>query len=164
MSLDATVSGASSNSYSTVDGVSALLAERLGAGTDWEDAGENDQAAACITATRRLDQEAYEGCKTSYLQALQFPRFGIYDQDDNLYDASAIPPPILLAHAELCLALIRDPELLDDTGLEGFSDLSVGSVALKMRNQSSGKLPAHVARYLRDFRTAGDGEVRLVRG
>ncbi len=161
--LDATVSGTSSNSYLTLLEATTIFSERLGVGADWSDLSTADKEAALITATRRLDQEEYQGYKTVSTQALKFPRYSIEDEDGVFYDSQALPLPLKLATAELALQLARNPELFDDTGLEPFSTLSKGDFSVSNRNQSAGKLSAQVARFLRDFAIGGDG-VALLRG
>jgi len=164
MALDATVSGLNSNSYITVTEATAIFAERLGVGTDWSGLSSPDKEAALITATRRLDQEEYEGAKTLYNQALQFPRLGIYDKDSILYASTAIPKPLQLACAELALAIVRNPEIFDDTGLEPFSSFSADDFSVSTRGIAAGRLPAQVRRFLSDFLIGSDGDVALVRG
>lgn len=168
MSLDATVGGANANSYLTIADANALLAERAGA-SDWSTATDPDKEKFLITATRRLDQEAYCGVKANSSQALKWPRYLAYNRDDIWPDeypfaSNVIPLPVKLACAELALSVLRNPELFDDTGLEGFENLSLGSTTITPRQRAAGKLPAQVARFLRGLRVGGDSTVRLMRG
>jgi hypothetical protein len=150
------------NSYLSVDGADEILEVRIGA-SDWAEASPDDKAAALITATRRLEQETYQGAKSDSDQSLLFPRSNLFNSNGDLYADDAIPSPVQLACAELALQLLRDPSLFDDTGLENFSSISKGDSSLTPRGIVSGKLPAQVSRFLRGIRIGNDGGGSAIR-
>lgn len=153
------------NSYLSIADADAILALRTGA-EDWDDAEDPDKEKALATATLRLDQRDFQGFKSVSGQALQWPRsfVKIPGEYGNYYDSAEIPQPIKLATAELALALIKTPDLLDDTGLEGFDSLSTGETSLTLNGREAGRLPAHVERFLRGLTMGGRRMIRLVRG
>ena len=63
-SLDATVGGASSNSYVSVATADTYFDERVGASA-WTAETTDEKERALIQGTRRLDQEKYQGIKVS---------------------------------------------------------------------------------------------------
>ncbi len=156
MSLDATPSGASANSYVTQSAASAYMANRLN--TDaWDAASSAEKDAALIMATTRLDAENYQGYKATYTQALQWPRFSTFDRDGIVYSSSTIPPVVQQATFEYALALLQEPTLLGDTGLEGFANVRLGSLDITPRVMAATKLPALVMQLLTPVRLAGGG-------
>lgn len=163
MALIATVGGANANSYLSVADADTLMGERTGDTSAWDGADIPDKEKALISATRRLDQENFQGCKTSNAQSLKWPRFDTYDDDSRLYASDALPASIRHATAELAFVLINDPTLLDDTGLEGFDSLSVGDSSFTPKTRQAGTLPAHVRRFLRGLTKGGTGVTRLIR-
>jgi hypothetical protein len=165
MAFDSTTSGQSANSYISVAEADEILSQRVGVGTVWSDLSPEEKQAALITATRRLEQEEYEGSKTTYAQALQFPRYEVYDRDQIVYASDAIPQPLNLACAELALLLIRDPELLDDTGLEQFNSLTVDKLSLSKDDSfHAGQLPANVRRTINHLLCGNGINFELIRG
>ena len=164
MALDATVGGNSSNSYLSVADADAIIDERVGDTSAWTDAETSDKEKALISATRRLDQQTFQGCKTVSTQSLKWPRYETYDDDGYVYASDAIPAPIKHATAELAFVLISDPTLIDDTGLEAFDQISTGDTSITPKQRQAGTLPAHVQRYLRGLTRGGRGVIRLVRG
>ena len=148
--LDSTVGGSSANSFITTAAAQAYFDERLSA-TEWDTSSGADQDRALIMATVRLSQEDFAGYKTDSGQALVWPRQGTYDEDGYVYANNAIPEPIANAQCEMALALLKDPSILADSGLEGFVEVGVGSGAVKAIPRGSriaGELPAMVRREL----------------
>jgi len=160
----ATAKSASANSYVTRASAQSYLDTRLAVDA-WTAASGPDQDRALIMATSRLEQERYEGSRTTETQRLQWPRDGVYDADGYAYDEDVIPRPVEEATAELALALLAGEISLAPTGLEGFEELSVGPVSLTPRGAGgSPSLPAQVTRILRGLRTTAAGTVPIVRG
>jgi hypothetical protein len=150
MPITATPGAEDANSYLSLEDATAILATR--AGSDWTDFGEDEQEAALVTATNRLEQESYQGSKAGEEQALAFPRTSLRDKNGSLFDDEEIPLPVQLACAELALQIARNPELFDDTGLENISSFSKGDLSLTPRGRAAGRLPAQVKRFLRGIR------------
>src|SRR3990167_611371 len=158
-----TVGGTSSNSYISVADATTYFTKRLSS-TDWTDATTANQEAALIQATRRLNDEDFEGMKTDSDQVLAWPRFGTYDRDGVSYDSDAIPEIVKDAQCEVAIALLSGDLDLDDTGLEGFTDVTVGPISVTPRHErSAGVLPKLVRRILASVLISGENSIHLVR-
>lgn len=164
--IDATVGGADANCYVTLSEASDYFDERLYT-SDWDDATQDDQERALIMATRRLDQESYEGVRDDVDhedQALEWPRSGATHPDGHAYDHDVIPPLVKRATYELALVLIGEDEF-SDTGLEEYEEISVGPVSVTPRHQQeAGELPEHVRREIDPITVGGRHSTRVVRG
>jgi hypothetical protein len=161
MALDATVGGASSNSYVTQADATTYFGHRFDA-TEWTNASSDNRNIALMMATARLEQEEYTGLRVDDDQRLKWPRYGVYV--DNVYqEETAVPrpikeatyelAPIKEATYELALAFLKDSTLLADTGLEGFQSVKLGELDVTPRFRSGGTLPANVERLLRGLKT-----------
>lgn len=154
MALDATISGAAANSYFTQAAASAYLADRLN-NTAWTGATSAEKDAALIMATTRLETETYVGSRVFITQRLKWPRYGAVDPDGLLYDHLTIPYLILQAQCELALAIVTDPALLADSGLESFVNVKLGSLDVTPRYIPAAQLPALVRRLIAPVRLGG---------
>lgn len=155
MSLDATVGGTSSNSYLTLVAAGAYFLGRLSV-DDWDAADEHEQEAALIMATARLDLESYVGSPVSYLQRLQWPRYGAYTRNGASIASTAIPQDILDATCELALLILADPAIVGgDSGLADFQNLRLGSLDVTPRINANSGLPSQVLRLIASFRVGG---------
>lgn len=162
MSIDATVGGATANSYLDVTAFKALATTRTNVPT----ASDADIATALMAATARLEQEHYVGYRTNpAAQALKWPRVPIMDDDGWLYDPQTIPAPVLQATTDLAIELLRDATFLDRSGLLQFESLTVGPIDLKpkMAALAPGQLPASTMRWLSPFRQGGN-QAQIIRG
>lgn len=152
------------NSYLTDDEIRAMADERLDADELRADPLPDDVKRAAIMATRRLDQENFDGDAMSETQALAFPRSGITNSKTGAdYSSSTIPTGIKRGTFELMLAINAGTFSVDDTGLENIDSMSVGPVNITPRGRPGGSLPANVLREINDFLETG-GAVELVRG
>lgn len=171
MALDATVGGASSNSFVTLAEAETYFADRLGAsdngnwnkdssGTSRTDA---QKSAALVTASRRINEETFAGYKASTTQALKCPRYDIYDEDGNVYSSESIPTIVKEATFIAAVELLR-ANWIDENGLGNIDFLSTGSVQIKQFTQSSvGTLPADARRLLKPVLAGGSGGGRITR-
>lgn len=162
--LIAILGSASANSYLTIAEATTILDDRVDISEDWTPASDDAKARALIRATDRLEQEEYRGCKKTLVQALQWPRYQVPERDNWYYDSESIPKPLLLACAELALELIRDSELFDDTGMEGFDSLSSGERSLTPNGRRAGTLPANIAKHISHIRIGSENVTRIRRG
>lgn len=166
MALDPTVGGPSANSYVDLSEAHGFFANRLNAGA-WDEAGEESpptQEAALITATLRLEQEAWRWKKASTDQALAFPRTGQRDADGTLVADGEVPVWLKRAQMELALALLTE-DLLEDTGLEGMRRVKIDVIELEpLAGRSAGRLPAHVRRYIAHAVHGSDVTFPMLRG
>lgn len=163
MAIDPTVGGPTANSYLSVEAADAYFADRLFA-TAWTGALK---AAALITATRRLEDLAWAGVRTTTTQALAWPRRDVYDEDlGQLLDERTIPVEIQHATCEFALYMLTqtsDPSATDP--LAKFSAIELpGGLSLTLRDgvSSNDALPPIVARKVAKYR-AGSGLTYLER-
>ena len=163
MALISTLGASNAQSYISVAEADAILLVRVGVGTDWSALTTPEKEAALITATRRLEQEEFASYRYTTTQALQFPRATFTDGVSGIeYLQTLMPMGVKLATAELALAVVRNPEMFDETGLEPFSQFTKGDLSLTMRDGAA-KLPANVLRYLRGIRVGSTSLIRVQR-
>ncbi|MFW6084875.1 MAG: DnaT-like ssDNA-binding protein [Gemmatimonadota bacterium] len=171
--IDATVGGESANSYVTLEEANAYFDDRLNAAA-WDDASEENRTRALLQATRRLEQEEYEGEPVDppvdadvvgSRQALKWPRHATDDDAGWTFDEEAVPEIVRRAQMELALAyLAADSDRDADTGLEGFAQVAVGPIEVTPRHaHRAGTLPENVRRILRPVLRTSRGTVRLRR-
>lgn len=164
--LDATVGGASANSYISVADADTYFDERLNV-SNWTGASADNKARALIMATTRIDQEKFEGEKSTTGQALKFPRIDAYDDDAEEFPSDAIPQIVKDATCEMALRLLNDgtTDALADTGLEEYERIKVGSIEVTTRaGFDAGQLPDNVRRLLREVLITTKYSAELVRG
>lgn len=163
--IDATVGGASANSYCTLAVSETYMAERT-VSTTWDAATGDEKNRALITATRRLDQEKFEGEKVATGQALKWPRYWATDDNGDELATNAIPTIIVHATIEMALRLINDDatDTLADTGLEEFKSAKIGPMEVeRWPSFKAGQLPANVKRLLRPVIVTPGMSVRMER-
>lgn len=160
MAIDATVAGASANSYLTLAAADNLALEHPN-GDVWD--GSLQQEQLLLTATRLLEQIDYIGVVSSDTQALKWPRYA-NDSGDLIrnYAINTIPMPIKWAEFEIAL-------WIEDTGGVAVAAGTVESVqfgsevTVKYAGESSSSsqattgidadgLPVSAAKYLRGLR------------
>lgn len=173
MSFDATVGGANATSYISLD-FANLFFENMLKPNAWDSATPDEQKRALMTATQWLEEYDYWGERATATQALEFPRFGIDDENGEpelllgLYDETVIPTPLGHAQCELAFYLLglgaAAAGAALTTGSGPISSLKIGnSVEVRYAQQSAtgtttapttdaGGLPIHVARHLRGLR------------
>lgn len=175
--IDATVGGTSANSYVTLAAFATWADERQPA-TAHTDATDDQRTRALISAARRLETERFKGVRVNETQALQWPRYGVERPDiaysvldgpifteSTWYATDVIPDRVKRAQMELAYQILAGNASPDDTGLEGFMGVKVGSLDVTPNHaRRAGTLPESVKRELRPLLRAGDGGVRLVRG
>lgn len=162
-----TVGASTANSYLSVADATTYFNKRLGS-SEWTTAGTTSpetQTTALAMAALWMEQETWAGRIADSDQALAWPRIGTVDKDGYSIDATTIPQVIKDAQCECALALLKDNDLLDDTGLEGFKSLEVGSLALETRVRSAGSIPAYVRKRLSHLlANASPYQFKMVRG
>jgi len=167
MAIVATVGGADTNSYPTVEEATAYFADRLHA-EGWFSLAEEDQPKALITASQQLDWYArWKGSKASTTQAMGFPRVGLVLPDGTEYDSTIVPPEVKKAVFELALSSI-ETDRTADSDMAGLAEIKAGSVMLKaddgLYNTKPKTIPTKIWKIINDFTLrASSGLVRLVR-
>lgn len=129
--LDATLKGENSNSYLTLADAEVIIHQHPHHG-EWDKITDDDiKKAAILWATRILNHFKWMGSPTTEVQALAWPRSGIYDMDGRAQDEDFLPRWFELACAELTYQLAVG-DLLNDTGTEGFSQIKIGPIDLSI--------------------------------
>lgn len=115
--LDATVSGANSNTYLTLIGMNALV-ETLPHMKEWLTDPEINRAQLLVHGTRMLDRNfAPFGIRAVSTQALLWPRVNVIDPETgDLISSTAIPDFVEMATAEWAWALHQNPDTYAETG------------------------------------------------
>lgn len=164
--IDATVGGATANSYLTLQESYAFAAAHVD-GEAWEIADTAALVRALISATGRLDQEGYIGWRANPAQALEWPRFGIL-LDGRRYSlpSDAIPPEIRRATAVLALRMLSGQYAGAPSELAQFESVKVGplEVVPAKPEGKTDELPAEVRREIRPFLAGAGSTIRLRRG
>ena len=149
--LDATVGGASSNSYLTTDRAQALAGEMPHMG-EWISNVEVSKEQYLVYATRLIDRYGYyKGSRTNSSQALAFPRTGLYEfPEGNAISSSVIPSFVEWACIEWAFHLLKNPQSDANFG-EGLDFIRTPSFALSLNGQtpSQTRIPPIVADLLR---------------
>ena len=105
--IDATLSGASANSYVTLAAANTYFETVPNSGT-WTDKTDDQKNRALISATRWIDALSFYGDRCTTTQALKWPR-DEYTVDGIDLACSLIPDPIKVATYELARALATTP-------------------------------------------------------
>jgi hypothetical protein len=162
--IEATAGHASANSYVTLAEAVSYFEGRAGAEA-WDDATTAERNQALVSATTRLEQEQYQGDRTSSTQALAWPRSNL-TYDGQSVDGATVPSFVKRATYEEALAILDAPDKYGPTGLEGFTSVDVGSVALGIRGDTTApsSLSPMAARFLKPVRLGGGANtVTLIR-
>jgi hypothetical protein len=165
MALDATVGGATSNSYVTLSEANSYFADRAHVDA-WE--SEDNQPQALITASQVIDwYVTWKGVRVSGVQSMDWPRSGVYDKVGVLYPEDVIPPDVKIAVYEMALASLEG-DRTQDGDLAGLSEVRAASLMIKtddgLYNTKPDTIPDHIWKILSGLTTkSGIGVVRLVR-
>jgi len=167
MTLDATVGGASANSYVTLAEAESYFKDRAHS-DEWNELGYDVRGTFLITASQQLDWYAnWKGDKTTYTQSMDWPRKDVLYPDGTDYPDDIIPPEIKRAVYELALSSINLDRSADQD-LDGLAEVQAGPLRVKtdtsLRAKSLGVLPEKVRKIISDFTITGSmGFVRLMR-
>lgn len=110
VAIDATVGGASANSYVTLAEANTYMEGRLNA-SSWEtDATDDNKNRALVEAANELTMLNWLGERTDSTQALSWPRQWAYDPDSPIqdyYDSTVVPQRVKDAQMELAFQAIK---------------------------------------------------------
>lgn len=134
--IDATLSGASSNSYVTLAAANSYF-ETVPDSATWTNKTDDQKNRALISATRWIDSLNYYGDRCDEGQALKWPRNN-YDVDGVELECSLIPNDIKYATYELARALANDTgAITDSTGTTGlYDEVQLGDLRVKYNKTS----------------------------
>lgn len=100
-------------------------------GAAWAAADELTQKQACVSFTRTLERQVWQGTKTDGAQPLAWPRTGLIYADGTDVDPDTIPMQFLDGFCEGCLALIEGASIETAASTESnVASLQAGSVAI----------------------------------
>lgn len=122
------------NSYASVVEADAYFGDRLYS-TAWTSATADQKAAALLMAAKILDTRVqWEGDKSDYNQAMQWPRTGVRDRQGYVstivyIDLNVVPKWLKDAQCEQAITLLKG-DSTGDSDTKGLSSLSVGPIKL----------------------------------
>lgn len=149
MQLDATVKGASANSYVSVADADDYFSRHTSQ-VAWATIGFETKESVLIMATRILDTRVmWFGYKATDDQNLRWPRSFLYDQDGKTVDSDTIPSWLTAATCELALYLNDNNGTATPDG--GVSRVKVGPIDLDLTTSNGLSIPNHVAQLVSFF-------------
>lgn len=134
--IDATLSGASANSYVTLAAANTYF-ETVPDSSTWTNKTDDQKNRALISATRWIDALSFYGERCTDTQALKWPREN-YTVDGIDLACSLIPDPIKVATYELARALANDTDAIVGTsGTTGiYDEVTLGELRVKYNKTS----------------------------
>ena len=172
--IDATIKGASANSYVTLAEANTYF-ETVPDSSTWTNKTDDQKNRSLISATRWIDSFVFYGDRCDDGQALKFPRNN-YQVDGVELACSKIPNNIKYAQYELANALANDTNAITGTtGKEGnIEQAKLGDLEVKFStaSQNTGSvnnimdvypwLQSYLGAYM--LGGAGSFQMRVVRG
>lgn len=126
VTIDATVGGASANSFCTLAEAVTYLEGKMPSPATWDAAAPDTQHRALVSATRWLTAKDWQGLQASGDQALAWPRQYVVDPRDPdgiEFDTDVIPQLVKDATAELAALMVA----------AGSTDLALGDPNVNVR-------------------------------
>jgi len=183
ISLDATVGGASSNTYITLSDTNSIV-EGLVLDADvqaWDTSSADNQNRALYTAAQRIDRERFLGARVADTQALQWPRSGVRKPDTytnpygltfpnrlvaDYYTDTEIPDKVKKAQVVLAVYLNNNRDALGLSGLENFNAVAIGSINVTPRffgAVGADQVPPLFQEYLNGIRISTPANISIKR-
>ena len=134
--IDATLQGASANSYVTLAETDADF-ETVPNDSDWSNKTDDQKNRYLISATRYLDGLGFFGTRCSTTQALSWPRRD-YTVDGVEITCTLVPDEIKVAAFELARALANNPNaLIGSKGTDGVpQEVKLGDLEVKYNTKT----------------------------
>ena len=135
--IDATLAGATANSYVTLASADTYF-ETVPDSSTWIDKSTDAKNRALISATRWIDALSFYGDRCTETQSLKWPREN-YKVDGIALACTLIPAPIKVATYELARALANDTSsITGSTGTTGIYDqVELGDLKVKYKDSST---------------------------
>ena len=145
ITIDATVGGASANSYITLSDANTIV-EGLILDDDvtaWDNSSTDNKNRALYTAAIRVDRERFLGARVTDTQALQWPRTGVRKPDTYIntyatgfpfrittdyFTDTEIPEQVKKAQVILAVYLNNNRDGLGLSGLEDYKTVKLGNI------------------------------------
>ena len=155
ITIDATIAGASANSYNTVAEADTYFEEAVTDVTAWTGASADQKKAALVQAAKRINEPRYDGRIYLETQNLAFPRYAfgysvVLDSDGTI----AIPDDVKNAQLECALWLLKyqDKDIDAEYAMKGGGRVSVGDRSVEVNADSlSPRVGPVAAQMLRKF-------------
>ena len=185
ITIDATVGGASANSYLTLAAAQDLIDGMVENDdvTAWASATTDQKNRALYTATQRIDRERFLGARATDTQALQWPRTGVRKPDTYIntyaigfpfkittdyFTDTEIPDQIKQAQVVLAVYLNNNKDGMGLSGLEDYKSVTIGSLSVTSAGASAmatgaDRVPPIFERYLTGLRISGPGNFAIKR-
>ncbi len=134
--IDATLQGASANSYVTLAEANSYF-ETVPSSANWDDKTDDQKNRAIISATTWLDGLTYYGTRCTTTQALKWPRKE-YKVDGVDIKCTFIPDEVKIAAFELARALANDTDaVVGSKGTDGtYEEVKLGGLEVKYNTSS----------------------------
>ena len=183
ITIDATVGGASANSYITLSDANAIV-EGLILDDDvsvWDSSNTDNKNRALYTAAVRIDRERFLGARVTDTQALQWPRTGVRKPDTYIntyatgfpfrittdyFTDTEIPEQVKKAQVILAVYLNNNRNGLGLSGLEDYKNVKIGNLEATPNFYGSvgaDRVPPLFDRYFTGLRIGGPGNVAIKR-
>ena len=183
ITIDATVGGASANSYITLADANSIV-EGLVADDDvvaWDTSNDDNKNRALYTAAVRVDRERFLGARVTNTQALQWPRQGVRKPDTyiNTYSIgfpfristdyfaeTEIPEQVKKAQVILAVYLNNNRNGLGLSGLEDYKNVKLGNLEATPNFYGAvgaDRVPPLFERYFTGLRISGPANVSIKR-
>jgi hypothetical protein len=135
--IDATLQGASANSYVTLAEADAYF-ETVPDSSTWTDKTDDQKNRALISATRWIDALSFYGDRCTETQALKWPRED-YKVDGIKLVCTLIPQQVKVATYELARAFANDTDSITGTsGTSGlYDEVELGELKVKYKDSST---------------------------
>ena len=135
--IDATLQGASANSYVTLAEADAYF-ETVPDSSTWTDKTDDQKTRALISATRWIDALSFYGDRCTETQALKWPRED-YKVDGIKLVCTLIPQQVKVATYELARAFANDTDSITGTsGTTGlYDEVELGELKVKYKDSST---------------------------
>jgi hypothetical protein len=154
ITIDATIGGASANSYLTLADAQDLIDGMVENDdvTAWASATTDQKNRALYSATQRLDRERFLGARATDTQALQWPRTGVRKPDTYIntyatgfpfritadyYTDTEIPDQVKQAQVVLAVYLNSNKDGLGLSGLEDYKSVTIGSLSVTVQEPAA---------------------------
>ena len=183
ITIDATVGGASANSYITLSDANSTI-EGLIIDDDvqaWISATDDNKNRALFTAAVRVDRERFLGARVTNTQALQWPRTGVRKPDTYIntyatgfpfristdyFTDTEIPEQVKRAQAILAVYLNNNRDGLGLSGLEDYKTVKLGNIEATPNFYGAvgaDRVPPLFERYFTGLRISGPSNIAIKR-
>ena len=183
ITIDATVGGASANSYITLNDANSIV-EGLILDDDvsaWDGSSNDNKNRALFTAAIRVDRERFIGAKATDTQALMWPRTGVRKPDSYIntyatgfpfristdyFTDTEIPDQVKKAQVILAVYLNNNRDGLGLSGLEDYKNVKIGNLEATPNffgAVGADRVPPLFERYFTGLRISGPGNVAIKR-